>query len=283
MDVPFFNAQVDFLYEIAAIRTGWLNSVFLFADYFDGPYFLMVLIPAVWVGVSHKWGLRLAILLIISSLINYHLKLLFGAPRPIHDFPDLPMLPYNSPGLPSGGAQLSALLGGFLIFAWRNVWSWIIGIAFALFVGFSRLYLGVHYPTDVLAGWAIGIGILYGYIYSIKHIEWICEKEGRGLCLVVSVVVCFLYACLLPSPPGYRLMGSLLGFAVGAFATQSLRLYPTKNRSLAIRISSALLTIFILYGLYLLTPSFTPPPIQAFVLSLWISFGAFPACKAILP
>ena len=283
MNIPFFTTQVDFLYRISAMRGEWLDPIFLFLNYFDSVYFLLVLIPFVWIGISPRWGLRIAILTIFCTLLNYNIKLLFHQPRPIVDFPDLAMLPFLDPGFPSGGAQMAALLGGLLIYSWKHKWTWVIGISYPLLIGFSRLYLGVHYPTDVLGGYAIGLLILFVFIFTINPIEKICKKQGRGFCVILSVLICFLYSYLLPSAAGYRLMGAFLGFCLGAYVALIFDLAPTRPRSDRNRILSSIATIFIVYVLFFLTSKSTPPPLQAFIIALWISAGAFPACRAFLP
>jgi undecaprenyl-diphosphatase len=95
-------------------------------------------------------------------LLNVLLKDWFSRPRP-----DLvpPLLRIDSASFPSGHSLLSAVvyltLGALLARLVQPVTHkvYLIAVAFSLafLVGLSRLYLGVHYPTDVLAGWTIGI------------------------------------------------------------------------------------------------------------------------------
>ncbi len=281
MDIPFFTTQIEWLEVIASLRNEFLDPIFLFLNYFDTVYFLMIVIPVVWIAVSPRWGLRVALLLILSALINFHLKEFFQSPRPIVANPNLAMLPFHNPGFPSGAAQTAALLGGLLVYGWKSPWAWVVALPYALLIGFSRLYLGVHYPTDVLGGYCIGLAILFVFIYSIEHIETSCKEQKGSFCVLLSVLLCLLYAFVVPSHQGYRLIGSFLGFCIGAYGSHLFQLNPPKRLRLKMRISSAGFTVLIVFLLYFLTRNF-PSPVQSFIISSWISFAAFPFCHTFL-
>jgi undecaprenyl-diphosphatase len=97
-----------------------------------------------------------------GTALNSLLKLVFARPRP-----DLvtPLTQVLTLSFPSGHAALSAIgyltLGALLAQAQASrairIYFIVVAVALTLLVGVSRVYLGVHYPTDVLAGWCIGL------------------------------------------------------------------------------------------------------------------------------
>jgi membrane-associated phospholipid phosphatase len=87
------------------------------------------------------------------------------------------IIPEADFSFPSGHALASATL--FPLLAWsvararpdRARQAYALAIALALFVSFGRLYLGVHWPTDVLAGWLIGVGqiVVARYLWTRQN------------------------------------------------------------------------------------------------------------------
>lgn len=91
-----------------------------------------------------------------AALLNQVLKALFQQARPSLW---TPLVVESSYSFTSGYATASfASAMALIILAWHTRWRWAVVIAggiFALLVGLSRIYLGVHFPSDVLAAWCM--------------------------------------------------------------------------------------------------------------------------------
>lgn len=98
-----------------------------------------------------------------AMLLNLLVKVAFARPRPALW---MSLKPAGYFSFPSGHAMGSAAMAtalGFLLWRHRGHWlAWVLGLLFALAVGWSRMYLGVHYPSDVLAGWTGSVGWVVG-------------------------------------------------------------------------------------------------------------------------
>ena len=116
--------------------------------------------------VLRRWVDALALVLVVlSAPVAYGLKYLLSRARP--DYAIMEPVP-ESFGFPSGHAAFAMLLGGFLLcLAWQHVanpwWRWgiVAGLALLVFgVGTARIYLGVHWPSDVAGGYLYGATVL---------------------------------------------------------------------------------------------------------------------------
>jgi undecaprenyl-diphosphatase len=132
----------------------------------DGPVLVVVLLLVMsgllWVG---RW--RSAVILALAAGLGYGLsqtaKQVVRRPRPDVSWELMPRA--ASPSFPSGHAEgaMTIYLGSALLITWRWQRAWfrraivLGGLLLALLVGVSRLYLGLHFLTDVLGGWSAGL------------------------------------------------------------------------------------------------------------------------------
>ena len=122
-------------------------------------------IVLLWLALRRRYrdGLFFGLAVIGSVVLNIAVKNYFARARPSLWLSIMPETTYS---FPSGHAMASATLGVALILLyWPTRWRWpvtIAAFAFGVLVGVSRIYLGVHYPSDILAAWMAAIAWVVG-------------------------------------------------------------------------------------------------------------------------
>jgi len=153
------------LIQALQVHASWLEAPMLFFSFLgDAEFYLLVIAILYWCWDT-RLGLRLALLMGITGGLNQALKVAFHLPRPYWVSPEVKALGSNpSFGLPSAHAQGSAALWGLIAADARSRWIWAFTSGMIVLIGISRVFLGVHFPTDVLAGWALGAAVLLGFL-----------------------------------------------------------------------------------------------------------------------
>lgn len=166
------------------LRRDWLTPVVAFFTHLGDHGFLWIALCLLLLCFkkTRRAGVAGAIALILSLVFtNGILKNLVGRARPWIDVAGLAAL-VNEPdpnSFPSG--HTSAAFAAAVAW-WQTMprrWMAAAGLVTAILMGLSRLYVGVHYPTDVLCGALVGIlcGVLAGLV--IKRLPWF-EEEKNG-------------------------------------------------------------------------------------------------------
>ncbi len=180
--------QFDFrIFELTnGIVSERTNKIILFFTFLGTHLFLIpaniVLIAYFLFIKKHRWfSIRIPVIAISSLLMMTFLKLLFHRQRP-----DIPLL-REAKGLsfPSGHAFMSMTFYGLLIYIVirmvKNPWlKWTLSVILGLLIltiGFTRIYLRVHYPSDVVAGFAIGFLWLIFSLILLRRIEHYTRRK----------------------------------------------------------------------------------------------------------
>lgn len=137
----------------------WAELFFRGVTVLGSEYFYVVLI-AIWFWAVDKRDSILAVfVLIVSFVSNYWLKIIFKNPRPpVTNW--LSGVHASNYSLPSAHAQNSVVMWGWVGLKSRSWWMGVLSLALIGLVGLSRVYIGVHWLGDVVAGWAVGILLL---------------------------------------------------------------------------------------------------------------------------
>jgi len=165
----------------------WLKTPMDVFSFLGNEYFYLLLLPALYWSVDAGIGLRVGIILLLSTSINDALKLVFHGPRPYWYSKDvIAYATETSFGAPSGHAQISASVWGMLAACIRKWWGWLIAVLIVLGNGISRLYLGVHFPQDIFLGWLFGILLLWLVLHFWKPVTIWINKMSTGQQILAS-------------------------------------------------------------------------------------------------
>lgn len=149
---------------IAALQGlgAWLTLPMQAFSFLGSEDFFMLVLPALYWSVDAALGLRVGVILLVGSSLNDMFKLAFHGPRPYWFSTKIQAFASETAfGLPSGHSQSAVGVWGMLASQIRKRWAWVVALLLMLLIGLSRIYLGVHFPTDVLLGWLVGAVILW--------------------------------------------------------------------------------------------------------------------------
>lgn len=164
----------------------WLRAPMEFFSFLGTEEFFLLVMPAMVWCIDASLGLRVGMVLLTSASVNSILKVFVGWPRPFWVSDRIKPYAFESSyGLPSGHAQNSLALWGRMAAGLKRA-RWVIGLAILIFlISISRLYLGVHFPSDVIAGWIVAGILLALFLWLERPVAtWIVgQRLGMQLLL----------------------------------------------------------------------------------------------------
>ena len=185
---------IDF---IAGLQTSapWLEAPSRFFSFLGTEKFYLFLLPFLYWCVDVRLGLRIGVILSVSDCLNTFFKLVFHQPRPYWVSDKVRVIqPEVSYGLPSGHAQHAVAVWGTAAARGKGWLRWLMTVLIFL-IGFSRIALAVHFPTDVLAGWLIGGVILWAFLkWEAVVIAWfnrftLAQKIGLAFAASILLII----------------------------------------------------------------------------------------------
>ena len=171
-----------------------LDTIMEFFTFLGKIEFYMLFITFLYWIVDPSLGFRVFMVLLSTDIVSTSFKQILHQPRPywISDVQHLGA-EETSYGIPSSHASDSLAVWGYLAYQIRKRWMWIASIAIIMLISFSRLYLGVHFPHDLIAGWLIGLVVLLLFVKFEKQISTHLQMQSQtyqiGFGFVMSIII----------------------------------------------------------------------------------------------
>jgi membrane-associated phospholipid phosphatase len=211
-DIPFLYVWgIALIKGIQTIENPILTGLIKVLTVLGTELFYIPVILFIFWCIDEKQGLRFAVLILLSAWINGFFKSLLKQPRPYNLDPAVMRAFEPSYGIPSGHTQHSLVF--WVAFTRRfafaspglagktsrmgrplggRIPAGIIALFFILVIPFTRLYLGVHFPTDILAGWFLGGVILAVYFVFGDTIAGLLAAGGTRHQLIAAAAIALL-------------------------------------------------------------------------------------------
>ena len=216
----WINPQIDFLLFLQNIRMSGFdifNNLFLSITIIGEFWLPMVICAVVYWCIDLRAGIYLFSLTTLNMFFAHLFKMIACVYRPwvLSD----KIKPVEKAlaiaagySFPSGhSAQASATLGGLAFLLRKNFWFILVLILLVLLVGFSRLWLGVHTPQDVVVGICIGFSLVF---FMNNVVNWAEKDTKRYLYLLgiinAAVISVLIFICYFNHYPADYVDGKLL-------------------------------------------------------------------------
>ncbi len=247
-----------------AMRFGLGDAVATAFHYANDGIFYIVVFGVIYWLFDKRLGMRMFFALLTISLIVTVAKELFGRPRPfLVSLEVMPLVDEIGNGIPSGHASMPLVIWGYFALWMRRRWITLVVAVYVFLQGISRLYLGVHFPQDVIVGWILGSGVLAAYWYASKPVARWWQGQAMPIQIAPPLVVALLAMLAFFNDENVLTTAGLLigtGIAV-VLETRYVQFTPPPTPPLKIAhyVAGLLACVLVLEGLGMLFDQVAPP------------------------
>lgn len=220
------DIMLEILKYIQSFSNPFLDSFFELVTILGEDIFFIIVIAIIYWCFNKTFGYKLAFVYLVSGAVNTIIKEIVKLPRPI-GYEGIKSRRIETAGgysFPSGHTQQSTSLFATLMIELKKKWFYYIGVIGVLLVGLSRMYLGVHWPIDVIGGLIIGI---LSTIIVIKVFNW-AKDRGKPMLLGVLVVPAIICMIFFRTETYYKAAGTLIALWIGYIIEDKYIHYETK-------------------------------------------------------
>ncbi len=263
--------QESILLFFQNIGTPLLDHLFELITMLGEKNVLIVVITWMFWNVNKKKGFILSYTLMFSLLINSAVKISFHRPRPFQVLSGITGKRVETAtgySFPSGHTQGASTFYPTLALLFKKWWFYVVAVLISMLIALSRVYLGVHWPVDVIAAFIIGI-LLSIILYNILNAAFnnikfrnnfiIYSSAGAVFLLLIFVFINkYFFDGLLVLTDLYKTVGVFSGASLGFLFEEKYSPFSVSGSYLkkALRFLTGLvLTLALLSGLKLIFPT----------------------------
>jgi len=281
---------MELLRSIEGIRTPFWDSFFSIATRLGEQTILIVVFCVLFWCINKRMAYVMGVVFFMSSLVVQGMKIIFRVPRPwVTGYPDF--RPVNDAlseatgyAFPSGHTQNAAAYLGSLGATIKPIAAKIVLFALPVLVAFSRMYLGVHYLSDVLASLVITFVLIF---LAVKLITEEPASKKRELLIALFIVLCSVIVIVIaavlyhrnvtePSQlrDATRAAAAAIAFAIGMYVERMHIRFSVKTKNIFWQILKFVIglgvTLGIQEGARVLGAGLIADSIRYFLMVIWI-------------
>lgn len=267
---------IKIIETIQSVASPFWDSFFETVTMLGEETFYILIFTIIYWCIDKKLGARICFIFIFSTIVNAGLKEIIHTKRIIgtEGIRSLRIETATGYSFPSGHTQGVATFWMFLMNHFKKKSLYVVGSMIILLVAFSRLYLGVHWPLDVIGGIIIALicVIIGNKMYNILI------KEKRYTYLILIALVFSLLAFIFTEPGYIKSAALFLGIIVGIILEQKCINYVI-NKKLLFNIIKVLLGLIVLLlikeGIKIILPrNYFFHYLRYLLIGLWATLGA---------
>ncbi len=273
--------QLEIIRFIQQVSSPFLDTLSEYITMLGEETLAIALIALFYYAINKETGKKLVFIILSSNLVNGVIKNLVKCPRPIGEEGIRTLREETATGysFPSGHTQGAATLFPGIALQLKKRWPLIVAIIIIVLVALSRLYLGVHYPLDVLVGGLLGIGlaILGNYLY---------DRVGNSKLLfliVLAVMLPFGIVFLIDNNPltfdFFKIYGLFLGAFLAFLFEERFVQFETKvplwKKIIRLVLGLAII-IGVKSGLKIVLPDLSYFHLLRYLITAFVGLGLFP-------
>lgn len=207
--------ELDIIHWIQSFHTPLLDQLFILITMLGEETFYILVLGFFYWCVDKHTVRYFVLLMTFSGVLNAALKEIVNSSRPfmVENVRALRTETAGGSSFPSGHTQTVTVFYGALAHKINKLWGWILAVVIILSVGISRVYLGVHWPKDVVGGILLGI-LSIVFMYQLSKISNMDLVHKIYLTLVAMALASLT---VLHSETYLKAVGAFTGFMMGYF------------------------------------------------------------------